>query len=174
MNIQLEHKNAARKTRKYPITFLLDNVSCAQNVGGMFRMADALGVEQLVLTGSTLTPAHKKVRRVARATDSAVESLYFQDAVEAINLLKNKGYTIICLEMTSVSKKVEELCLQNTQRLCVVVGSEKNGISQCLLDLADDTAHIEMCGQNSSMNVAVAAALAMYTFKNQFCATSPM
>ena len=86
--------------------------------------------------------------------------------LELVTHLKKEGYTIICLEITSKSQELREYVNNLTQlnKICLVVGSEKAGIHQALLDTADHTLHIPMFGDNSSMNVTTATAIALYEF----------
>ena len=58
--------------------------------------------------------------------------------------------------------------MKNTDKICLIVGSENAGVSQDLLNISDYTIHIPMFGQNSSMNVATACAIAVFELARKF------
>lgn len=132
------------------------------NVGNLFRIADALGVEKLYLSGSTPVPPNTKIRKTSRATEKYIPYSYESDPVAIIQRLKSDGYKIASLEITSSSIDIRELNLSPDDKICLILGSEKGGVIQALLDVSDITIHIPMLGQNSSMNVATACAIATY------------
>lgn len=132
------------------------------NIGSIFRIADALGVENIYLTGSSLTPPNSKIHKTSRATEKYVPFQFEQNALHAIDQLKTEHYRIICLEITSNSIAIENLTLNPNDKVCLILGSENKGVSQELLDVSDDVVHIPMLGKNSSMNVANACAIACY------------
>jgi len=128
----------------------------------LFRIADSFGIEKLYLTGTTVTPPKYKIRRAARSTEQKIPFEYNESAKEAIKKLKKQGYLIIALEITDSSENLRDFKIQNKQATCVIIGSENKGIDQALLDLSDHCIHIPMYGENSSMNVTTACAIALY------------
>lgn len=141
---------------------LANDIEIAGNVGGLFRIADSFGIEKLYLTGSTTTPPQYKIRKAARSTEDKIPFEYNNSATEIIQKLKQQGYLIISLEITSSSHNLRTFKIQNIQPACLIIGSENKGIDQALLDLSDHCIHIPMYGENSSMNVTIASAIALY------------
>lgn len=161
-NVQLEHSSHKPANRKYPICFLAHNIDVPMNVGSLFRIADALGVEKVYLTGSSITPPNPKIRKTSRSTESHVSYEYAKDPISIVKALKRDGYKIISLEITTQSIAIQNLSLSKNDKICLIVGSENSGVSQELLDFSDETVHIPMLGVNSSMNVANACSIATY------------
>ncbi|MEW9624270.1 TrmH family RNA methyltransferase [Rhodanobacter geophilus] len=161
-NMQLDHRAHRPAAGKHPLCLLAHNVRRPANVGGLFRLADALGVEELILTGSSCTPPHPKLRTAARHTEQRVPYVHAEDPLPVVAGLKAAGYRIIGLELTSASIALDQLRVAPGERICLVLGNESAGICQALLDAADATVHIPMLGHNSSMNVASACAIATY------------
>ena len=159
--MQLAHGDVQRQQGKLPIRVLLSDVSDPLNVGGIFRLADALGVEKLHLAGVTPIPPDPKIKRMARATEKAVAWEYHDDAAAVVRELAAAGYAIVSLEVTTASRNIRSLSANPPSAICLVAGSEKEGVSQEILDLSDYTVHIPMRGQNSSMNVTTACAIAV-------------
>ena len=161
-NMQLDHSQHQSKLIKYPICFLAHNIDLPSNIGSFFRIADALGVEKIYLTGHSVTPPHPKIKKTSRSTEQFVDYIYHLNPLQVIERLKNDGYTIVSLEITSNSISVDDLTLPKGQKVCLILGSEKLGVAQELLDQSSISIHIPMVGQNSSMNVASACSIATY------------
>lgn len=141
---------------------MVHDIDIPMNVGSLFRIADALGIEKIYLTGSSLAPPNAKIRKTSRATEKFVPFSRQSNPLDILKKLKSQGYTIISLEITTSSMDINDLLLAGTEKICLVLGSESSGISQELLDSSDVTVHIPMLGQNSSMNVANACSIAAY------------
>lgn len=165
--MQTDHSAHSASLGKYPLCYLAVDMRTPTNVGSLFRVADALGVEKVYLTGRSIVPPNSKLRKTSRATEKQVVYEYAPDAVETAKNLRERGYKIICLEITSDSIALDQLSVRKDDRVCLILGSEKDGIPRSLLDLADATTHIPMLGTNSSMNVAVACAIATYAISGQ-------
>lgn len=165
-NRQLEHtdhlKHQSDSEHKRPISLLAHDIAVPMNVGSLFRISDAFGVETLYLSGDTPTPPNNKIRKTSRSTEKYVGYEKIDDPIELLSQLKEQGYTIIALEITNDSIPLQELQLENNQKICLILGSENFGVNEELLKLADTTTHIPMQGHNSSMNVATACGIAVY------------
>lgn len=159
---QLTHQDHHSNGKRNSLVLLLDGVTDPVNVGGLFRIADALGVASIQLCGDTVVPPHRKLSRVARATDKAVAYEHHDDSLEAARGLKEAGYHLLALELSQHSVDLRTADVGGCDRLCVVLGGEQSGVSAGLLEFVDQTVHIPMLGQNSSMNVTVACAIAVY------------
>lgn len=135
---------------------------------GFFRVADALGVEKIFLTGESIVPPNPKIKKTSRATEKYVEYEYQENPILVINKLKNFGYKIISLEITSASLDVKDFYFSNEEKICLILGSENSGVCQELLDASDKSIHIPMLGNNSSMNVANACSIATYELTRRY------
>ena len=162
LNTQLNHKNSINQAQKFPICVLANDIEIAGNIGSLFRIADSFGIEKLYLTGTSATPPKYKIRKAARSADHNIPFEYHVSALELINELIQKDYLIISLEVTQSSQNLRDFHTQNKQAVCLIIGSESKGIDQELLDLSDHCIHIPMYGDNSSMNVTTACAIALY------------
>jgi len=167
-NIQLKHSHHQAKIKKYPICFLAHDFDIPMNIGSLFRIADALGIEKIYLSGDSLVPPNAKIRKTSRSAEKYVPFSYEKKPFGLIKNLKSEGYTIISLEITSTSIDISELSINGTEKFCLILGSEKLGVCQELLNLSDFTIHIPMMGNNSSMNVATACAIAAYEITRRY------
>ena len=161
-NIQLDHTAHQAVPKKFPLCFLANDIDVPMNVGSFFRIADALGVEKIYLTGNSIVPPNAKIKKTSRSTEKYVPYSYEENAFKVIQELKNSGYKIVSLEITSNSIDIERFEVRKDEKICLILGSENRGISQALLDTSDVTIYIPMLGVNSSMNVANACSIATY------------
>ncbi len=167
-NIQLNHAAHKSTSMKYPLCFLANDIDIPMNIGSFFRIADALGVEKIYLTGSSIVPPNPKVKKTSRSTEKYVPYTYNKDAMSVVKNLKSSGYKIISLEITSNSIDIEGFSVSKGDKICLILGSENAGICNKLLDISDTTIHIPMLGVNSSMNVSTACSIATYEITRKF------
>ncbi len=160
-NLQLDHSDH-RAAAPLPLRLLAHDVDIALNVGALFRIADALGVEHLHLSGTSPLPPDPKIRKISRSAERHVAWSHATDPLETAATLKAQGWRLVSLELSTQSIALDTLAVAPGDRICLVVGAENTGVCQALLDMSDVTVHIPMRGHNSSMNVANACAIAVY------------
>ncbi len=148
-------------TPKHPLYLLLHNIRSMWNVGSMFRTADAAGVKKIILSGYTATPPRKEIEKTALGAQDTVPWEYCADPLEAVNKLKECGVKICALEITSGSVPYTEV-KRSCFPLCLVVSNEVDGIEPKLLNLCDEVLEIPQYGTKHSLNVAVAAGVALF------------
>jgi len=161
-NIQLNHSAHKMSAEKYSLSLLVHDVTVPMNIGSIFRIADALGVEKIYLTGHSLIPPNSKINKTSRSTEKYVPYIYEKDPIRILQNLKSVGYKIVSLEITTASVAIEKFDAYPDDKICLILGSESSGVSQQLLNESDACVHIPMLGNNSSMNVATACAIAVY------------
>ena len=163
-NVQLTHNEHDPSAIKFPLSIIADDISDPLNVGSLFRLCDALGIEKLYLCGTTPAPPNSKIKKTSRSTEKQTEYEFHENAKTLVTSLKNSGSFIISLEITSSSVAIDSdefsQAIQNKKPVCLILGSENTGVNKTLLSLSDITTHIPMRGNNSSMNVISAASIA--------------
>lgn len=152
----------AKLLKKHPITLLLDNVLDTYNVGSIFRLADAIAAEKVVLCGQTLTPPNSRIKKASINTWQWVDWEYRSTAKEAVEELriKNSELRIIAVEQDPRSKPFNQV--QYEFPLAIVVGNETTGVSKDVLDIADMIVELPMWGINKSLNVMVSCGIILY------------
>lgn len=160
---QLTHQTSNWEKRTFPISILLYNFNIQVNIGSVFRLADAFGCEHIYLSGTSATPPTRKITKTARAADKYVPFSYHDEPFELVSKLKSDGYRIVSLELTTISQPLSDLSLDNDEKLCLILGSENEGVEAELLELSDEVYYIPMYGEKSSLNVATAAGIALYS-----------
>ncbi|SDS32666.1 SpoU rRNA Methylase family protein [Formosa sp. Hel1_31_208] len=164
--MQLNHYSTPFNKRTFPITVICENVTNAPNIGSLFRTTDAFGVERLIFCGTAI-PLGRKMTKTSRATENSVPYEIIESAPEKVLELKTKGYSILALEITSNSTSISNYTFPKHQPIALIIGDENFGISDDLLNHCDAIIHINMHGQNSSMNVVQATTVALYEITKQ-------
>jgi tRNA G18 (ribose-2'-O)-methylase SpoU len=165
-NIQLRHEEHRRSKVTFPLSILANDISSPLNVGGLFRLSDALGIKSLYLCGDTPTPPNTKINKTSRSTEKHVTFEYQADAETLVTSFKTSGIFIVSLEITSSSVAISShdftKTLTGKKPVCLIIGSENTGVSESLLSLSDLSVHIPMYGNNSSMNLVSATSIACF------------
>ena len=152
--------------RKKEILVVLDNIRSRENVGSIFRTADAAGVAKIYLCGITPTPPHEKISKTALGAEKWMPWEYQSQTWRLLKKLKKDGFTILALEHTKRSKNIFSYKPSKNKKIALIAGNEVKGISPNILKHCDDIVHISMYGRKESLNVAVAAGVALYTIKH--------
>jgi 23S rRNA (guanosine2251-2'-O)-methyltransferase len=151
-----------KKIKKNPIYIVLDNVMDTYNIGSIFRLADSVAAEKVILCGETETPPHTRIKKASINTTEWVSWEHFATTVEAIKDLraKIKDLRIIAVEQDSKSIPYDKADYQFP--IALVVGHESTGVSREALDLCDQIVEIPMWGVNKSLNVVVSLGIVLF------------
>lgn len=163
--MQLTHYNTTFKKKSHPIVLVCDHISNAPNIGSLFRTADAFGIEKIIFIGGPI-PNGRKMTKTSRSTEKVVPYEIRENIEETVQILKSSGYEIISLEITDNSRPLSSSKFHK-HPLALIVGDENFGVSNEGLKLSDRVIHIDMFGQNSSMNVVQATSIALYEITKQ-------
>lgn len=150
---------------------LIHNIRSVHNVGSIFRTADAAGISKIYLSGYTPAPIDRfgRIRpdmgKVSLGAENSVKWEVVKESSESsildfISNLKKDGVKIIALEQNE--KSIDYKKMKVGERTLLVLGSEVDGVDSSLLDLCDSIIEIPMRGEKESLNVSVAAGIAMY------------
>ncbi len=157
------------KTRsKFPLVLVLDSVRSGLNVGSIFRTADAFALEKILLCGITAQPPHREILKTALGSTDSVEWAYFQNAMEAVQSLKDEGYTVLAIEQTTQKTWLQDFSTEAGSRYAFVLGNEVEGVDSETLALCDGALEIPQFGTKHSLNVAVAAGIVAWEFVRGF------
>lgn len=160
---ELKRKSAAefKQAEKLPIIVVLDNVRSMNNVGSVFRTADAFLLEAIYLCGVTAKPPHREIQKTALGATDTVNWKYFETTLEAINSLKNDGYKIYAVEQADESIMLDKFTPANG-KIALVFGNEISGVEQAVMDFCDACIEIPQYGTKHSLNLAVSVAIVIW------------
>jgi tRNA G18 (ribose-2'-O)-methylase SpoU len=139
---------------------ICDNIRSRENVGSIFRTADALGIKKIYLCGITPCPPHQKISKAALGAENYIEWEYFKQTGKLIDKLKKEKIKIAVLEQSKKSISLQKF--KPKFPLALVIGNEVRGISKSILKKADKIIEIKMKGKKESLNVSVAFGIAGY------------
>ena len=142
--------------QKNKVVLILDGIESSHNIGAMIRLCDAFFLEKLVICGE-LTINAKKLRKTSIGTQKWVTIEEKPSSAEVVTQLKKQGYQIAAIELCQTS--ISYLTADYTLPIAFVLGSEKKGVSDDVIALADLLIDIPMFGMGNSMNVSSAGAI---------------
>ena len=167
--MQLNHQENQFKSKTFPITIVCDHIYFQQNIGSLFRIAEAFGVEKMIFVGKDIPLNPRKINKTSRSTHLRVPYVVMEETASVVALLQEENFEVIALEITSTSKPLREFIIPPSKKIALILGSEISGVDESLLAIANQIVHIPMFGQNSSMNVVQAASIALYEFTFKIC-----
>lgn len=162
---------AWRRDTRNRLAMIVESVTGPFNVGSIFRTAAAFGVEQMWLAGNTTPPSNPKVQKTALGTDRFVAWEEGVSPGEAVRAAREDGFRVVAVELTGDARPLHEADLSGD--VCLVVGSEDHGCSPALLEAADAVCYIPQTGRVGSLNVAIAAAIALAEVRRREWASLP-
>jgi len=142
------------------LVFVLQDVTDPVNVGAAFRIADACGVRELVLTGLSPAPPNATIAGIGRGTHRHVKWRYVKQAIDILAELKAQGYTSCAVEVTGES--LPYFRATYPEKLCLLVGNEHHGVARRTLSGCDLSVYVPMYGKIRSLNVHVALAIVAF------------
>jgi tRNA G18 (ribose-2'-O)-methylase SpoU len=161
-----------KTSSKIPVVIVLDNIRSQNNIGSVFRTADAFRLEAVYLCGITATPPHREINKTALGSTDSVSWKYFPQTHDALESLRDEGYILTGVEQTSTSTALQLFQPQKEKKYALVFGNEVNGIDETLIPLLNGCIEIPQYGTKHSLNISVAAGIVIWDFllklKNYF------
>ncbi|MBN1108427.1 MAG: RNA methyltransferase [Bacteroidales bacterium] len=163
-NSELGRKSISqfRQSEKSPFVIVLDNVRSHNNVGSVFRTADAFLAGCIYLCGITATPPHRDIHKTALGATESVAWKYFRTTTEAIEELRKEGYRIVAVEQAEGSVGLADFVVETGKQYALVFGHEINGVDQSVIDLCDAVIEIPQFGTKHSFNIAVSTGIVLW------------
>ncbi len=159
---------------KLPVYLVLDNVRSLNNIGSIFRTADAFRLSGIFLCGITGKPPHREIHKTALGATDTVDWEYFDNTLEAVSLLRAKGAKIYAIEQVDESLALQEFSPPLNDALALVFGNEINGVGEEVINLSDACIEIPQFGTKHSFNVAVSAGIVIYDISNKIKKTGKL
>jgi len=149
-----------KQADKKKIVVILDNVRSMHNVGSVFRTSDAFLIQAIYLCGYTPKPPHRDIQKTALGATETVEWHYFSTTMEAVNLLKEKGYKVFAVEQAEGSISLESFAIEDN--IAVVFGNEVEGVDNSVIAACNGCIEIPQFGTKHSLNISVAAGIVLW------------
>ena len=153
-----------KKASKLPFVVVLDNIRSLNNIGSVFRTADAFRVECIYLCGITAVPPHPDIHKTALGAENSVEWIYEKDTMRVVTRLKEQGYKVYAVEQVKGSIDLMNIQLDRSGKYAVVLGNEVKGVQQAVIDQCDQSIEIPQWGTKHSLNVSVTGGIIIWEF----------
>ncbi|NIJ45393.1 tRNA G18 (ribose-2'-O)-methylase SpoU [Wenyingzhuangia heitensis] len=164
---QLNHIKVKNTQKSFPIVVVGEELRTPQNVGMSMRTSEAFGVSAFYLNSNSPDTSNRLVQRTARNTDKTLTIFSYDNIISLLTKLKEEEYQIIALEITDTSKNIHDYNFTTHAKIALLIGSERFGINKEALKMCDDSVHIPMYGNNSSMNVVNSLSVSLYEITKQ-------
>jgi tRNA G18 (ribose-2'-O)-methylase SpoU len=144
---------------------VLEDIVDHTNVGAIFRSCAALGADVVLVTPRCADPLYRRSVRVSMGTVFQVPWTRIEPWPGGIDLLQQAGFTVAALALNPRALGLDELVQQAPERLALILGAEGDGLAATTVDRADLAVTIPMAGGVDSLNVAAAAAVAIWALR---------
>ncbi|MBE7092821.1 MAG: RNA methyltransferase [Clostridiales bacterium] len=146
------------------LTVFLDRLQDAGNIGTIIRTCDALGASAVVLSPGCCELFNPKTVRATMGSIFNINVMIADNSIETLNQIKNIGYTVYSAALQGEDfNKLNDI---NSNKSCVIIGNEGNGICDEILSVSDKIITLKMCGGAESLNASIAAGILIYNFMN--------
>jgi tRNA G18 (ribose-2'-O)-methylase SpoU len=153
---------AFKLAKKTPVVLVLDNIRSLNNIGSVFRTADAFLVEKIYLCGITATPPHKDIHKTALGATDSVSWEYVEDTLSLIGQLKLEGYIPMAVEQVEGSIELQDFQVTEQERYALIFGNEVKGVEQAVVSQCDGVLEIPQFGTKHSLNIAVSVGVVIW------------
>lgn len=149
---------------RVPKLLMLDGITDVRNFGAICRTAECLGVDAVIIPDKGTAQINEEAIKTSAGALYNIPVCRVKSLGRTLEQLQQSGIKMVAC---SEKKDVELKDVDMTVPVCIIMGSEENGISNELLRKADEMAKIPMVGKTSSLNVSVAAGMALYELNRQ-------
>ncbi len=163
-NSELERLDVSsfKEAKKSPIIIVLDNVRSLNNIGSVFRTADAFLVQKIYLCGITATPPHKDIRKTALGATESVDWEYRKNTLELVDELKQSGVKIVSVEQAENAVMLNDYQVIAEETVVLIFGNEVKGVSQEVVTASDVILEIPQFGTKHSLNISVSTGVVVW------------
>ena len=163
-NSELNRKSIEdfKNAKKTPIIIILDDIRSLNNIGSVFRTADAFLIEKIYLCGITAVPPNKEIHKTALGATETVAWEYHENVLEIIEKLKKQGTQVFAIEQVESAIFLNEFKVDKNIKYALIFGNEVFGVSQKAIAICDGTIEIPQLGTKHSLNIAVSAGIIMW------------
>lgn len=147
---------------KTPLIIVLDNIRSLNNIGSVFRTADAFLIEKIYLCGITAQPPHKDIHKTALGATDTVAWEYVKSTLELVKRLKQENTMVLSIEQAENAVMLHDFKPKKGQKYAVVFGNEVKGVSQDVVSFSDEVIEIPQYGTKHSLNISVSAGVVVW------------
>ena len=156
-----------KNSKKTPVSIILDNIRSLNNIGSIFRTADAFIIDKIYLCGITAKPPNKDIHKTALGSTDSVNWEYHNNILNLVDSLKKTNLKIISVEQVENSTALNSFKYEENASYAFVFGNEVNGISQEVINSSDEVIEIPQYGTKHSFNISVSVGIVLWDIYNK-------
>lgn len=163
-NSELPRKSVSefKQAEKTPVIIILDNVRSLNNIGAVFRSADAFLIEKIYLCGITAIPPHRDIQKTALGATETVEWEYIEDAAGLVENLRQQGIKIYSIEQAEGAVLLNDFQPEDQTTYALIFGNEVKGVQQKIVSASNGIIEIPQVGSKHSLNISVSAGVVLW------------
>jgi 23S rRNA (guanosine2251-2'-O)-methyltransferase len=168
LRITTSNPEDIKKIKRNPVYIVLDNVLDTYNIGAVFRLADAVAAEKVILCAGSETPPNSRIKKASINTTEWVPWEYFEKTIDAVAHLRKTvpGIQIVSVELDKRSVPYDTA--PYTYPVALIVGHETDGVSEEVMAASDMIVELPMWGVNVSLNVMVTLGIVLYEVMEKY------
>lgn len=165
-NSELDRLNPEeyKASKKTPLIIILDNIRSLNNIGSVFRTADAFLVKKIFLCGITAQPPHKDIQKTALGATESVDWEYVENIMDVVARLQSEGIFVASIEQAELAVNLNDFSVQKELTYAVVFGNEVKGVQQKIVSASDAVIEIPQFGTKHSLNISVSVGVVVWDF----------
>ena len=168
---KLKNEELIRKTvsdfkqaEKTPLILILDNIRSLNNIGSVFRTADAFLIEKIYLCGITATPPHKDIHKTALGATENVAWEYVENTLDVVQKLQNEKVSVWAIEQTEKAVLLDVFQPKKNSKHAFILGNEVRGVAQEVVNACGQVLEIPQFGTKHSLNISVATGVVVWDY----------
>jgi len=163
-NSELDRKSIEefKEADKTPIIVVLDNIRSLNNIGSVFRSADAFLIEKIYLCGITAQPPHKDIQKTALGATDSVDWEYCENVLDVVEDLQKQGVLVYSVEQAENATMLNDFLPEKAKKYALVFGNEVKGVQQKVVSAGNGVLEIPQLGSKHSLNISVSAGVVLW------------
>ena len=168
---KLKNEELIRKTvsdfkqaEKTPLILILDNIRSLNNIGSVFRTADAFLIKKIYLCGITATPPHKDIHKTALGATENVAWEYVENTLDVVQKLQNEKVSVWAIEQTEKAVLLDVFQPKKNSKHAFILGNEVRGVAQEVVNACGQALEIPQFGTKHSLNISVATGVVVWDY----------
>lgn len=163
-NIELDRLSvdAFKEAQKTQLILVLDNIRSLNNIGSVFRTADAFLIEKIYLCGITAKPPHKDIHKTALGSTETVAWEYVKDTLDVVKKLQSENIHVVSIEQAENAVMLNNFTVQPNSKYAFVFGNEVKGVAQDVVSASDTVVEIPQYGTKHSLNISVSCGVVVW------------
>jgi len=168
---KLKNEELIRKTvsdfkqaEKTPLILILDNIRSLNNIGSVFRTADAFLIEKIYICGITATPPHKDIHKTALGATENVAWEYVENTLDVVQKLQKEKVSVWAIEQTEKAVLLDAFQPKKNSKHAFILGNEVRGVAQEVVNTCGQALEIPQFGTKHSLNISVATGVVVWDY----------